>query len=146
MQNFIINRESDLDDGIQHDVTENAKKIGLPFPVFTTSGVWNEWITPDGRSLQKGETDRNRIQLILQKLVYSIRIHRQISRSNLLIFNVDLTREGKTRNVEILSYLGAVSPIQNTPCITLLLREELVNEQATDTNRSGGRDPKNSHN
>ena len=130
MKEFIKNREVDLNDGIQHDITENAKNGGLPFIVFTTAGVWNECIIPDEHAVKKGETDQQRIQLILQKLIYTIRVYRQNNKSNLLDFYVDLTRSGKTQNIEILSYLGPVSLDNNTPCITLLLRSELSNDQA----------------
>jgi len=129
MKNFIISRESDLNDGIQHDITEIAKEAGLPFVVFTTAGVWNEWIAPDEHSIKKGETDQKRIRLILQKLIHSIRIYRRNNRSNLLSFFVDLTKSGKTQNVELLSYLGPVSLEKKTPCITLLLRDELNEEE-----------------
>lgn len=129
MKNFIISRDSDLSDGTQHDITEIAKQTGLPFTVFTTAGVWDEWIAPDKLSVKKGETEHKRTQLILQSLIHSIRVYRRNNRSNLLSFEVGLTRQGKTQNAELISYLGPVSLEEKKPCITLLLKDELDEEE-----------------
>ncbi|MGI9554198.1 MAG: hypothetical protein ACR2NC_04665 [Thermodesulfobacteriota bacterium] len=125
MEELITNREDDLNNGIQHDITKIAAECGLAFTVFTSASVWDQWITPDSEAVKKGETENNRIQLILQKLIYEIRVYRQEGRSNIMKFDVDLTKEGKSVNADLVSVLGPVSMDNGSPCITLLLESEL---------------------
>lgn len=125
LDKFAKYRELDLEEGRQFNLTEKAKKAGLPFKVFITSGIWNVWVKPDKESLKRGESEDVRLHEILHRLVYAIRTHRQGNRSNILNFKVSLTRHGKSENVELLSYLGPISFENNNPCITLMLSDEV---------------------
>ena len=125
MEELIKNREEDLNNGRQHDISESAAESGMAFTVFTSGGVWDEWISPDNEAVKKGETEKNRIHLILQKLIYEIRVYRQNGRSNIMRFDVELTKNGKSESAELISVLGPVSLENGSPCITLLLGSEL---------------------
>lgn len=125
MEELIKNREEDLSNGTQHDISEIAKECGLPFTVFTSSDLWDQWVMPDSEAVKKGETDDKRIRLILQKLIFEIRMYRQTGRMNIMRFDVDLTKEGKTEKAEFLSFLGPVSLDNGAPCITLLMGNEI---------------------
>ena len=128
MEELIRNREDDLTSGAQRDITEMARENGLPFMVFTSSALWDQWVMPDDEAVKKGETEDKRIQLILQKLIFEIRVYRQAGRMNIMRFEVDLTKDGKTEKAELISFLGPVSPDNNSPCITLVLDDEIKQE------------------
>ena len=125
MENFIKNRNSDITEGRQIDISEYALQSGMPIPLFTTSGVWESHIKPDEESLKKGETDIKRLGLVINQLIYYIRVYRQDNRSNIFGFEVDLTYKGVTESIKLISYLGPHSDIDEKPCITILLPEEL---------------------
>jgi len=125
MEELIKNREDDLNNGTQHDITGIAGECGLAFRVLTSGGVWDEWVVPDNDAVKKGETEDKRIQLILQKLIYEIRVYRQSGRSNIMRFDVDLTKGGLSQKAELVSVLGPFSLDNGSPCITLLLESEI---------------------
>ena len=134
MENFIKNRNSDITDGRQIDISEYGQQSGMPLPLFTTSGVWESHIKPDEESVKKGETDIKRLGKIIDQLIYYIRVYRQGNRSNVFGFEVELTYNGVSESIKLISYLGHKSEEDGNPCITILLPEELEsrshNEQA----------------
>ena len=117
-------RKEALEQGKQRDITDVAKEAGLLVPVFITSAVWNNWITPDDEGIKKGENEQTRLRNVMDKLLYYIRVHRQTSRSNLIYFPVPLSKEGKQENVQLLSHLGPIERTDNRPCITIMIPEE----------------------
>jgi len=135
MESFIKNRNSDITEGRQIDISEYAQQSGMPIPLFTTSGVWESHVTPDEESIKKGETDIKRLGKIINQLIYYIRVYRQDNRSNVFGFEVELTYKGISESINLISYLGPKSYIDENPCITILLPEELEsksdNEQST---------------
>ena len=84
---------------------------------------------PDSEAVKKGESDDSRIKLILQKLIFEIRMYRQTGRMNIMSFNVDLTKDGKTEKAEFISFLGPVSLDNSAPCITLLMGNEIKQDK-----------------
>ncbi len=134
MENFIKNRNSDITDGRQIDISEYGQQSGMPLPLFTTSGVWESHIKPDEESVKKGETDIKRLGKIIDQLIYYIRVYRKDNRSNVFGFEVDLTNKGVSESINLISYLGPKNDVDENPCITILLPEELEsrsdNEQA----------------
>ena len=117
-------RKQSIEDGRQRDITETAKEAGLLVPVFITSTVWNNWITPDEEGLKVGEDEKLRLRSILDKLLYFIRVHRLTNKSNLIYFPVPLTRAGKEENVQLMSHLGPLEKADKRPCITIMTPEE----------------------
>lgn len=117
-------REQEIQIGKQRDVSEHAKKAGLLIPVFITSTVWDAWVTPDQKGIEEGENEASRINNILDKLVYYLRVQRQTNRSNLIYFPVPLTKDGKSEEVQLMSHLGPLDIGVNQPCITIMTPEE----------------------
>ena len=134
MENFIKNRNSDISEGRQIDISEYSAQSGMPLPMYTTSGVWETHVKPDEDSIKKGETDIKRLGKIINQLIYYIRVYRQDNRSNVFGFEVDLTYKGVSESIKLISHLGPKSELDENPCITILLPEELEskndNEQA----------------
>jgi len=125
MENFIKNRNSDIEEGKQLDISEYGIKSGMPIALYTTSGVWEGYIKPDEEAVKKGENEEKRLGMVINKLIYYIRVYRQDNRSNLFGFEVDLTRKGTTESIKFISYLGQKNDEDENPSITILLPEEL---------------------
>ena len=126
MEKFYKQREKDLEDELQMDISEIARESGLLITMFVTSKVWNDLIKPDEEAIKRGENENSRTKEILSELVTVIRVSRQTQKTNLLNFSADLTVDGKSRNFDLISYLGPVSDEINKPSITLLTPEEIV--------------------
>ena len=123
-------REKEVEEGRQKDISEHAKKAGLLIPVFITSTLWDAWVTPDEKSIKDGENESSRLNNILDKLVYYMRVQRQTNRSNLIFFPVPLTKAGKSEEVQLLSHLGPLDVGVNKPCITIMTAEEYEAQSA----------------
>ena len=117
-------RKEALEEGKLRDVSDAAKESGLLVPVYITSEIWNNWITPDDEAMKNGENEKTRLRNMMDKLLYYIRVHRQTNRSNLIYFPVPLTKDGKTENVQLLSHLGPIEKTDHRPCITIMSPEE----------------------
>lgn len=117
-------REKEVQEGRQRDISEHAKNAGLLIPMFITSTVWDAWVVPDESCAKEGEDEKSRLNNILDKLVYYMRIQRQTNRSNLIYFPVPLTKDGKSEEVQLLSHLGPLDVGVNKPCITIMTPEE----------------------
>ncbi len=118
------NRSGERGVGKQRDISDVARQAGLLIPVYVTSTVWDNWVTPDRKSIEDGENEGTRVRSVLDKLLYYIRVHRQTSRSNLIYFPVPLTKDGKSENVQLLSHLGPVDQGDDRPCITIMMPED----------------------
>lgn len=118
------NRQRALDDGLQRDITDISKQAGLFLPVFITNKVLDNWITNEGHVSNISEDEKRTIKVILSKLVYSLRIHRQTSKSNLIYFNASIEKDGKNDTALLLSLLGPIDLDDQRPCITIMLPEE----------------------
>jgi len=134
MENFIKNRNSDLTEGRQIDISEYGQQSGMPLPLYITSGVWETHVKPDEEAVKKGETDIKRLGKIINQLIYLIRVYRQDNRSNVFGFEVDLTSKGVSESIKLISYLGHKSEEDENPSITILLPEEL--ESASDNEQT----------
>jgi hypothetical protein len=128
MNDTRLTRKQALEEGKQKDVTDAAKEAGLLVPVFITSAVWDNWITPDEESIKKGENEQTRLRNVMDKLLYYIRVHRETNRSNLIYFPVPMSKEGKEENVQLLSCLGPIERADSRPCITIMIPEEYETE------------------
>ena len=128
MENFIKNRNSDITEGRQIDISEYAQQSGMPISLYTTSGVWESHVKPDEESIKKGETDIKRLGKIINQLIYYIRVYRQDNRANVFGFEVDLTYKGVSESIKLISHLGPKNEEDNNPCITILLPEEIESE------------------
>ncbi len=125
MENFYINRSEDLENENQIDISEQAKNSGLLMPVFLTSSIWNGIIQPDEEAVKMGENENGRTKEILSQLVMAIRLSRQTKKTNIINFNASFTKDGKSENTEVSSFIGPVSKENKNPCITLFTPADL---------------------
>lgn len=119
-----MNRQKALDDGLQRDITDISKEAGLFLPVFITNKVLDNWIIYGGSNTNISEVEKKLIKVIVSKLVYSLRVHRQTSKSNLIYFNASIEKNGKNETALLLSLLGPIDSNDHRPCITIMLPEE----------------------
>ncbi len=114
----------------QKNISDIAKETGLLIPVFVTSSVWDNWITPDQKSIEEGDSEKTRATNVINKFLYFMRVHRQTNRSNLIYFPVILKKDGKEEDVQLMSHLGPLGEEDNRPCITIMTPEEYESELA----------------
>ena len=114
----------------QKNVSEIAKELGLLIPVYLTSFVWENWVTPDQKSIEEGEDEKIRASNLINSFLYYMRVHRQTSKSNLIYFPVKFKKNGEEESVQLMSYLGPLQEGDNRPCITIMTPEEYESETA----------------
>jgi hypothetical protein len=118
-------RKEALEEGRQKDISDAARNAGLPLKVFITQAVWNSWITPDRISRDLGQNEISRLNSVLDKLRYAIRVQRQTGKSNdTLYFDVALSRGGESEMVTLISRLSVTDFDDPRPCITIMMPEE----------------------
>ena len=128
MERFFMERETDLELEKQFEVSDVARESGLMIRVFVTSLLRKELMEPDSEASARGEDENTRLKEILSPLVSSIRATRKTKRTNIINFSASVTKEGKGREFQVISYLGPVTKDSEEPCITLLLPEDLPEE------------------
>lgn len=128
MEKFFLEREEDLEAEKQFEVSGVARESGLMIRIFVTSSLKKEMLEPDSEASARGEDEDTRLKEILSPLVSSIRSTRKTKRTNLINFTASVTRDGKGREFQVISYLGPVTKDSEEPCITLLLPEDLPEE------------------
>ncbi len=114
----------------QKNVSDIAKGVGLLIPVFITSSVWDNWISPDQKSIEEGENEKTRASNVINKFIFFMRVHRQTSKSNLIYFPVTLKKDGKEEDVQLMSHLGPLEEGDSRHCITIMTPEEYESEAA----------------
>ena len=124
MSQMKLTRKQALEEGRQKDMTDIAKEAGLLFPVFVTDKVWDNWITPDQESRDSGQDEGQRFKYVVSRLVYSLRVHRQTSKSDIIYFNVSFIKGGELQDVILMSRVAVIDSDDPRPCITLMMPEE----------------------
>ncbi len=127
-----MDRQKALDDGVQRDITDLSKEAGLFLPVFITNEVLDNWITIEGNHPNFSDVEKGILKAILSKLVYSLRVHRQTSKSNLIYFNASIERDGKNETALLLSLLGPIDSVHHK----VLVAKQLVEDSLTRRERS----------
>lgn len=125
MENFYTNRNEDVENEKQIDVSEQAKNSGLHMPVFVTSNIWKDIIEPDEEAVKMGESVNGRTKEILSQLVMAIRLSRQTQKTNVINFSASFTKDGKSENTEVSSFIGPISKENKNPCITIFTAADL---------------------
>lgn len=128
MERFYLEREADLELEKQFEVSGVARESGLMIRIFVTSSLKKEMMEPDSEASARGEDENTRLKEILSPLVSSIRATRKTKRTNVINFTASVTKDGKGREFQVISYLGPVTKDSEEPCITLLLPEDLPEE------------------
>ncbi len=112
----------------QKNISEIAKEAGLLIPVFITSSIWDNWITPDQKSIEDGDDEKSRALNVINNFLYYMRVHRQSSKSNLIYFPVKFKKDGSEEEIQLMSHLGPLEEGDNRPCITIMTPEEYDSE------------------
>ncbi len=128
MEKLYLERENDLELEKQFEVSDVARESGLMIRMFVTSSLKKEMMEPDSEASARGEDENTRLKEILSPLVSSIRTTRKTKRTNLINFTASVTKDGKGREFQVISYLSPVTKDSEEPCITLLLPEDLPEE------------------
>ncbi|MXZ13342.1 MAG: hypothetical protein F4Y78_04975 [Candidatus Dadabacteria bacterium] len=128
MERFFMERETDLELEKQFEVSDVARESGLMIRIFVTSLLKKELMVPDSEASARGEDESTRLKEILSPLVSSIRATRKTKRTNIINFSASVTKDGKGREFQVISYLGPVTKDSEEACITLLLPEDLPEE------------------
>ena len=128
MERFYMEREEDLELEKQFEVSDVARESGLMIRMFVTSSLKKELMEPDSEAADRGEDESTRLKEILSPLVSSIRSTRKTKRTNIINFSASVTKDGKGREFQVISYLAPVTEDSEEPCITLLLPEDLPEE------------------
>ena len=118
----------------QKNISDVAKEVGLLIPVFVSSSIWDNWITPDQKSIKEGENEKSRATDLINGFLYYMRVHRQSSKSNLIYFPVKFKKDGKEEDVPLMSHLGPLEEGDSRPCITIMTPEEYESETSQEPN------------
>ena len=110
--------------GKQKNISDITKEAGLLIPVFVTSSIWDNWITPDQKSIEEGEDEKARATNLINSFLYYMRVHRQSSKSNLIYFPTKFKKDGNEEDVQLMSHIGPLEEGDNRPCITIMTPEE----------------------
>lgn len=118
-------RKEALEEGRQRDISDEARNAGFPLKMYITDAVWNNWIVPDQKSRDLGQNENSRLNSMLDKLRYAIRVQRNTGKStDTLYFDVALAKDGESEMVTLMSKLSAMDFDDPRPCITIMMPEE----------------------
>jgi len=119
-----FDRNQALEDGLQIDVSDHLKNTGLLIPTYVTKQLWHEVIKLDTTTNDLNTEEDKRLKEVISKLIYYLRTHRQSSKSNMIYFNVEFSREGEQQDFDLVSNLGVIDDNDSNPCITLFMSSE----------------------
>jgi len=119
-----FDRNEAVEQGHQVDITDHVNKAGLLIPTYVTKKLWYEVIKLDSTTTELNIEEDKRVKEVISRLVYFIRTHRQSSRSALIHFNIEFSREGERQNYDLVSHIGVIDDDNSDPCITLFMSGE----------------------
>jgi len=119
-----FSRNKAVEDGLQVDISDHVKNAGLLIPAYVTKKLWQEVIKLDATTNDLNTEEDKRIKVVISRLVYYIRTHRQSSKSNMIYFNVEFNREGEQQSFDLISHLGVIDDENSDPCLTLFMSGE----------------------
>ena len=119
-----FDRNEALEDGLQIDISDHIKSAGLLIPTYVTKQLWHEVIKLDTTTNDLNTEEDKRLKEVVSKLIYFLRTHRQSSKSNMIYFNVEFSREGEQQDFDLVSNLGVIDDNDSNPCITLFMSSE----------------------
>ena len=81
---YSYTRKQAIEDGVLIDVSEMAREAGIKYPVAVSSTVYYEYIVPDERLTDHGQSVEGRLWDVL----WMFRINAQKNPSDIMIFGV----------------------------------------------------------
>jgi len=121
----IYTRAQAIEDGVLVDVSNIAEESGFRYPVAVTRAVWDEYITPDPRSKQWGQSEEGRLWDMLWMAFLAIKRANNTSLAPVdqLKFSVIMIMKEKQRKIIVLKMV--VGPGDNLePVITIMRPDE----------------------
>lgn len=118
---YVYTREDAIRDGFQVDVSEMAREAGFRIPVSVTRTLWDEYITPDPRSVPNGQSVEGRLWDTLWMARMAARCRPDADRLRFKVIYIQKTAQRRTITLEM--RIGAADP-QGRPCITITLPGE----------------------
>ena len=117
----VYTREDAIEDGYQVDVSEMAREAGFKIPVSVTRKLWDEYITPDPRSVPYGQSVEGRLWDTLWMARLAARCRPDADALRFKVIYIQKAAQRRTITLEM--RIGAADP-QGRPCITIMLPGE----------------------
>ncbi len=112
-------RAQAIEDGVLVDVSETAREAGIKHPVVVTRRLWDEYITPDPRSVPWGQSIEGRLWDVL----WVFRCEARRTNGNRVDFGVIfIMKEKQRRTVRMYALCGPGDDAE--PVITIMLPDE----------------------
>lgn len=119
---YAYTREQAIADGVLIDVSKMAKEAGIRFPVAVTNAVWHEYILPDEKLKNYGQSEDGR----LWDALWMFRCSARKNASDIMYFDLYFLMNGNDNPEQKLVTLKAVcGPGDNgEPVITIMKPDE----------------------
>ena len=119
---YSYTRKQAIEDGVLIDVSEMAREAGIKYPVAVTSTVYYEYIVPDKRLTDYGQSVEGRLWDVL----WMFRINAQKNPSDIMIFSVLFVMlSGNTTQLVTVKLKAVCGPGDiGEPVITIMKPEE----------------------
>ncbi len=118
---FSYSRGQALADGVLVDITNEARRIGIKYPVAVTDTLYRQWIEVSSTLESEGQTTKGRVDDLLFMLVFAIRTGKEVTDS--VHFQVSFQMEaGKQEAVPVWASIGGGD--DGKPVITIMLGGE----------------------
>jgi hypothetical protein len=118
---YAYTREDAIRDGYQVDVSETAREAGFRIPVSVTRKLWDEYITPDPRSVPYGQSVEGRLWDTLWMARLAARCRPDTDALRFRVIYIQKAAQRRTITLEM--RIGAADP-EGRPCITIMLPGE----------------------
>jgi hypothetical protein len=122
---MIFSRRRALDEGALIDISKIATEKSFALPVAITPAVWSEWILPDERGKERGESEADRVRAVLELLAWAVKKSDGWERT--ILFVVLLTREGQMERVRLKA--AATPDDDGRPALTIMCPHETIGLQ-----------------
>ena len=116
---YSYSRAQAIEDGYLIDVSTMAQEAGIRFPVALTRAVWDEYITPDERSLKYGQSEEGR----LWDTLWMFRVAARRTQTDTLHYQLFFIM--KKRQRRLITLKAVIGPGDDAyPVITIMKPEE----------------------
>ena len=79
---YTYSRREAIADGVLVDVSELGKEAGIKFPIAMTATLWHEFIEPNEKLEEAGQSSEGRLWDVLNVFVYEVRKLIKAGRAN----------------------------------------------------------------
>ena len=116
----VYTRAQAIDDGELVDMSNDARRAGILWPVAATRAVWVQYIVPDDRSRPYGQSESGRTWDVVSVLAWCLRARkrRSVPVGNFWMTVQFIMKKRQKRNVRL--YVGIGPGDEGEPCITIM--------------------------